>query len=327
MTSQASSGFMHRLQEAAGLGAGGTVLGQVAPGLAHHPQRRARRRLAQQGAQQQVVLQRDGHDAAALAENPGNRLLDRLCRRARIGCIADRPADHDVVRAVRERLRDVDGALLVVDRLVLDRTDARRHHQQPVVDELAQHRRLEARRHHAVAAGLERAPRARQHQLLDVAGETEVVEVAAVEAGEHGHRQHLDVALGGGRRLHDPLVAVHGGERHAAIAQLPHRGRHGRRHVEELEVDEHLLAAPDHPVEQLEVAAGHEQLEAELVELTESPSVSARRRAASGSATSMAKIRRSRAGWAWAVAGIGGSSAGRAAGMIPEGGEGVMIRG
>ena len=43
--------------EAAGLGAGGAVLGQVAPGLAHQPQRRVGRGAAQAGLQEGGVVQ------------------------------------------------------------------------------------------------------------------------------------------------------------------------------------------------------------------------------------------------------------------------------
>ena len=255
-----------QLEEAAGLGARRAVLGQVAARLAHHPQRRARRRLAQQGAQQQVVLQRRAH-LAAPAKHLRNGLLDRFGGGARIGGIADGTADDDVIGAIGERLRHVHRALLVVDGLVLDRADARRHHQQPVVDEFAQHRRLQAGRNDAVATCLERTTRTRQHELFDVHGETEVVEVTAVEARQHGHREHLDVALGRRRGFHDGLVAVDGGQRDAAIAQLLHRRRDRGRHVEELEVDEDFLATRDHPVEQLVVAARHEQFEPQLVEL------------------------------------------------------------
>jgi hypothetical protein len=59
-----------QVEEAAGLRARGAVLGQVAPGLAHHPQRRARRRLSQQRAQQQVVLQGRAHFACPAPKMP-----------------------------------------------------------------------------------------------------------------------------------------------------------------------------------------------------------------------------------------------------------------
>src|SRR5439155_8802157 len=49
-------------------------------------------------------------------------------------------------------------------------------------------------------------------------------------------------------------------------AQVGDGAAHRLRHVEELEIDEYLVAALHQPFEQLEVAARHEQLQAELVE-------------------------------------------------------------
>ncbi len=59
---------------------------------------------------------------------------------------------------------------------------------------------------------------------------------------------------------------MHRREGHAAVAEVAHRRGDRRRHVEELEVEEHALAAADHPVDELERPAGGEQLEADLVE-------------------------------------------------------------
>ena len=65
------------------------------------------------------------------AEDVRDRRLDRERGRARIGGVADRPADDDVVRAVREMPARRRPSLLVVDRLVVDRPDAGRDDQQP----------------------------------------------------------------------------------------------------------------------------------------------------------------------------------------------------
>src|SRR5262249_39819618 len=51
-----------------------------------------------------------------------------------------------------------------------------------------------------------------------------------------------------------------------AALELAHRRAHGLRHIEEFEVDEYFLPARPQPLHQLEIAASHEQLEAELVE-------------------------------------------------------------
>src|SRR3970040_1351981 len=68
--------------------------------------------------------------------------LDRLGGRARIRRVANRPAHHDVVGAVREGLRDVDDALLVLRRRARG-PHARHHHQQPLAEG-----RLDLRRFH-----------------------------------------------------------------------------------------------------------------------------------------------------------------------------------
>jgi hypothetical protein len=76
------------------------------------------------------------------------------------------------------------------------------------------------------------ARRARQYQLLNVALKSQVVEVAAVQAGERGYRENFQRAffLGGG--LHDRIVAVNRRQIHAFLAQSPDRPAHGRRDIE-----------------------------------------------------------------------------------------------
>ena len=93
------------------------------------------------------------------------------------------------------------------------------------------------------------------------------VKIAAVQTGQHSDGQYLDVALGRSGRLHHRLIAVHRREGDAAVVQLAHRRRDRGRDIEELQVDEDSFAARRQPIEQLEIATGHEQLEPELVEL------------------------------------------------------------
>src|SRR5680860_1740936 len=59
---------------------------------------------------------------------------------------------------------------------------------------------------------------------------------------------------------------MHGGEIRTPILQSPDRGAHCLRHVEKLEIHEHLLVLRDEPVDEIEITIGHEQLQAELVE-------------------------------------------------------------
>src|SRR5882672_11048892 len=200
------------------------------------------------------------------ADGTSDSRLDRLGRGSRVSRIADRPADHDVVGPVRERFLDCHDALLIVARAVLDRPDAVRDYQQTLTEMLAQELRFEAGRDDAIATRFQGPAGTREHQLFNVTAETEVVEIATIETGEHGDGKNLDVALRLRRSFHDGLIAVHGREAYAAIAQAPHCGRNRGRDIEELEIDEYPVALADHPVEQLEVLAGHEELEPELVE-------------------------------------------------------------
>jgi len=114
-----------------------------------------------------------------------DRRLNRLRRSARIGCLTDRPADDDVVGAVGKRLGHVDRALLVA---VVDSAPGgfRRDDQQPCA-ELAPQAGSSPRKQPRRSPP--RAPAAsREHQSFNVAFESPIVEIALVEAGEHGHR-------------------------------------------------------------------------------------------------------------------------------------------
>src|SRR5207249_11124276 len=87
---------------------------------------------------------------------------------------------------------------------------------------------------------------------------------------QHRHRENPWTVVCRSARLNgrreDVVVAVDGDERSAAPSELPHGGSDGLRHVEQFEVDEDLLAAFLEPLDQFEVASGHEQFEADLVE-------------------------------------------------------------
>jgi hypothetical protein len=118
-----------------------------------------------------------------------------------------------------------------------------------------------------VTAGLQRAPCARQDEVADVAIEPEVIEIATIETRQHGDAEHLQrITLVVRRRFHDRLVSMHGHETGAPVLELSYRGTYRCRDIEELEIAEDLPVAGEHPVEQLEIAAAHHQLEAELVE-------------------------------------------------------------
>jgi hypothetical protein len=114
---------------------------------------------------------------------------------------------------------------------------------------------------------------------------------------------------------------VHGRERDTTVAELSHRGRDGGGHIEELEVDEHALVACNEPVEQVEVAARHAELEADLVELDRVVEPFDQPRAWSTALTSSAKINLSPAGISLRISDILCGPKVGAALMIPERGQ------
>ena len=59
---------------------------------------------------------------------------------------------------------------------------------------------------------------------------------------------------------------MHGGEGDAPAAQIGDRARDGFRNVEHLEIREDLVAALEQPFDELEIAIGDEELEADLIE-------------------------------------------------------------
>ena len=112
----------------------------------------------------------------------------------------------------------------------------------------------------------ERPAGAGEHQLFDVALEAEVVEIAAIQARQHGDREDAEAVRGADRRFHDRLVAVHGREGHAAVSRFRTAPATVAGTSKSLRSRKIFLPRPASPVEQLEGAARHEQLEAELVE-------------------------------------------------------------
>jgi hypothetical protein len=167
---------------------------------------------------------------------------------AALGRVTDRAANHDVIGARKACATET--TFLVVGRFSTGRMPGVMMRRESM---LSQQLRFQARRDHAIAPGLERTARAREHKLLDIAIKSQVIEIATIQAGQHRNREHLDVALGFRGGLHDRLIAMHGREVHAAIAQLANRRRNGGRHVEEFQVDEHLIPSRHEPVEQREV--------------------------------------------------------------------------
>src|SRR6185503_13326354 len=134
-----------------------------------------------------------GRSASVSREDACDCVLNGLGSGLWVGGIANRPPDHDVVGSIGERILDAYHTLLIVDRTVLDRSDSRRDDEQPLVELLAQHFRFEARGHDAIATGFKCAAGAREDQLLHIAAEPEILEIATIEAREHGDGEYLHV--------------------------------------------------------------------------------------------------------------------------------------
>ena len=152
-------------------------------------------------------------------------------------------------------------------RCAVGRSDAGRHDQRSGPQGRAQRRRLEPGSDDAVAPCGRRLQRALEHELLDAEIDAHRSQIRGCDARQH--RDHEDLELLAFRergRFHDRAVAVHGQERRAGAAQLPHGRRHRRGDVVELEIGEDLFVALDEPVEQLEVVARGRELEPDLVE-------------------------------------------------------------
>ena len=201
-------------------------------------------------------------------EQTSDPLLHRFRRGAGVGGGADRPADDDVVGAGEERIFHVDRPLLIVCRAVNARADAGDDDDELVAQLAADGLDFQPRRDNPVAAQRQRQrpPRPAEDDGADVGLKTECLHVTLVEAGQHGDGENAERPLLGAGGFEDRIVAVNGGERCPALRQLADGGADRLRHVEELEVDEDLLALVGQPVEELKIAACHEQLEANLVE-------------------------------------------------------------
>jgi organic radical activating enzyme len=185
----------------------------------------------------------DASHGYALREQPTDRLLNGDRCLVRVRRLADGTADHDVVGAAAQGLLDGDDPLLIVDRAVVDRTDAGGHDEELLAQALTQGPGFETGRDHSVTAELQGAAGPREDQPLDVDVEAQIIEVAPVEAGEDGDRQDLQVALFAAGGLEDAVVAVDGDEGERPLPQVAHRRPDRFRDVEELEIGENLLAA------------------------------------------------------------------------------------
>src|SRR5258708_22859529 len=87
-----------------------------------------------------------------LGHRRGDLPLYELCGGPGVRSVTNWAADNDVIGALLKGLRYRNHSFLVVAGPIFDRADARRDDQQTRVEVLAQERRLEACRHHAIAA-------------------------------------------------------------------------------------------------------------------------------------------------------------------------------
>jgi len=178
---------------------------------------------------------------------------------------ANRPANHDVVGAVGERLRHVDGALLIVYCTIQHRANSRSYHQQTLAELSFQCRRLQPRGNDAVAAGFERPPGTRENEPLDIALKTQVVEIALVETCKRRNRENFYISFFFSGRFKHRLVAMHRRKSHTPFAKPSHCSPNRLGNIEELQVDENLLPFARKPIDEPEDSVGHEQLQTQLV--------------------------------------------------------------
>ena len=107
----------------------------------------------------------------------------------------------------------------------------------------------------------------RQDDSSDVGFRAEVVHVGPVETRENGDREDAEIPRSRvARRTEDRIVAVYRDEIHVPGPELADGGANGLWNVEEFEVDKDLLVPRAKPVGELEVPAGQEELQADLVE-------------------------------------------------------------
>jgi hypothetical protein len=114
---------------------------------------------------------------------------------------------------------------------------------------------------------LERPPGPRQNQCLGIRLEAQIIQVSLVQAREYRHCEDPNAVVRTTGSFQNRVVAMHGGETDLVPVQLTDGRRDRLGDVEELQVHEYLLAPLVEPVDQLEVPPGHEQLQAEFVEL------------------------------------------------------------
>ena len=145
-----------------------------------------------------------------------------------------------------------------------------------------------------VATQGQRPPRARQHQRLDVTGETEIAQIVLVQACQYCDRQNFGVLLDFHHGSEDVIVPMRGDEGDAETFDLGHRLFDRFRHVEKFNVSEDLLIPLAQPLDEIKEIAGHEKLQSHFVERDRVAQFRGRASSASSPlATSSATISRS----------------------------------
>ncbi len=186
---------------------------------------------------------------------------------ARIGRLADRAADDNVIGTCRDCLPGADNARLVA-RGTARQPDSRRHDRHVWPENGTQGCNLEARSHHAIATRLTCESGAVDDEISRRVFDPLLREVAGIEVGEHRDAQNLEAraCLSGYGRTQG--LAVHGVHREkggAGCGGGVHRPRDRVLDVEQLHVEEDLLALAGQLARKVEAARQH-QLETDLVE-------------------------------------------------------------
>lgn len=205
--------------------------------------------------------------SAGLTKPGGYSLLNSGCRPCGVRGTSDGSSHDDVVGPGLERGLDIDGPFLVIGPGLRRRTDAGDDDAKPVRHRGANSSGLATRADHAGAPDILRSTGSRQDDGPNVGFKAEVFHVGPVEAREHGDREDSEIARGGvAGRTKDRIVAVYRDEVHVPGPELSDGGANGLWNVEEFEVGKDPFVPGAKPVGELEVPAGQEKLQADLVE-------------------------------------------------------------
>ena len=176
------------------------------------------------------------------------------------GAARDRPAHHNVVGAVPERLLHVDRAFLVVDRLIRTGANPRRDDQKfiPKFLRAAPAASMpDERINPSQPISSARLARDSTTARISFSKPRDFMSASSRLVSTVTARIFTPLFFGNGGAQH-LIISVHGGKCRVPRHQLFHCIFNGFGDIEKLQVDEHLAVSFMQPVHQIEIAVGHE---------------------------------------------------------------------